>query len=651
MPQRDNIMIGTAGHIDHGKTRLVRLMTGCDTDTLPEEKARGLTIDLGFAPCRLQDERIVGVVDVPGHEKFIRNMVAGAMGVDLVVLVVAADDGIMPQTVEHLDVVLLLGVRYGIVAVTKTDMVTPARVAQVAEEVRGLLAPTALNAAAICPVSSETGEGFGEFSDALNTVAAQVPPREANGIFRLAVERTFTAEGFGTVATGIPCSGRVSVGDILELFDSRQRPRRVRVRRLEVYGRDAQEGLCGQCVALNLVEAEVGEVGRACVVATPGYVRPQEFLEMRLRWVDRPNVPPLKDHTEVHFHTGTMASLGRVHFLENRETLGPRESCLAQIRLAQPLVAAIGDHLIVRCQAGRSGLRVAGGGRIVGTTGQHLKRRQWTVDKLRRWESALDTPALRLAEAVRDDPMGASPQDAARRAVLPLEAAAERPERVAETRTGRWLHADRLEELCSEVHKRLEAFHHAHPQHLGQRLEELRAEVNWPNDVFDRVILEGLPEVWVQEDTWLRLTSHKPEVPSLKARQLDQIEEAIRVGGFRPPQARDLADALSLPQQEVTDLLAVSTERKAIVEVGQGLWFHRDTVARAADIVRRTLDDRGTFTTMEFRDMLGTSRKYAVPLLDYFDVLGLTRRIENRRQPGPNLDAGAGPVPPREATP
>lgn len=656
MTQRQNIMIGTAGHIDHGKTRLVHLMTGCDTDTLPEEKARGLSIDLGFAPCRLQDERIVGIVDVPGHERFIRNMVAGATGIDLLLLVIAADDGIMPQTTEHLDVVLLLGVRHGIVAVTKTDLVSPDRVEEVTGDVRRLLVKTALADAPICPVSSETGEGFGDFYDILNAVAATVPPRPVDGIFRLAAERSFTAEGFGTVVTGIPCSGRVGVGDTLELFDLRQRARRTRVRRLEVYGRDAEEGLSGQCVAVNLADVRVEEVDRTCVVATPGYLAPQEFVELRLRLAHRPDIRPLKSHSEVHFHTGTVSALGRVRFLDDTCALEPGSTCLAQIHLTEPLVAARGDRFVVRGQAGQSGTRVIGGGRVVDTCGRHLKQRPWTVEKLKRWEAALDDPPALLAEAVREAPMGLTTLDAARRALLPGDVA----ERVAgelkgkggvsETRGGRLVHEDNIADLLQDLSDHLTSFHRANPQNLGQREEDLRALVAWPNDVFDLVLGAGQSRGLTVEGDWVRLSSHKPDVPDEKTDVLSEIEQRIHDGELRPPQPSELVEALKLSEPEVLDLLRLLTERQTIVKVDKALWFHRDTLAGAAELVRTMFAEGGAFTTMDFRDRLGTSRKYAVPILDYFDTLSLTRRTGNRRLPGRNLDTGAGPIPPRTAT-
>ena len=653
MPLRDNFMIGTAGHVDHGKTALVQLLTGCDTDTLREEKERGLTIDLGFAPCRLDDERIIGIVDVPGHEKFIRNMVAGATGIDLALLVVAADDGVMPQTVEHLDVLLLLGVRHGLVALTKIDLVDAEMVEIATDEIHDLLRGTALEGAPICPVSSQTLDGLGALRDALSAAAGQCEPRPVDGIFRLAAERAFSAKGFGTVATGIPCSGRVELGDTLEVFDLRGRSRRSRVRHLEVYGHEAQEGMSGQCVALNLADLALEEVGRGCVVATPGYVEPMEFLEVALRLVARPRVRPLKNRTEVHFHTGTMTTVGRLAFLDDTKAMEPGAEAVAQIRLQHPLVVGTGDRFVIRAQDAKSGLRVVGGGRIVGTCGRRLKRRAWVAESLRRWEAALADPARLLAEAVREARTGVVPAEAARTALLPQDAAARLGQQLLEqgvvlqTSSGNWLHREHVQAMLGDLCERVAAFHAAQPQHVGPSRAALRAQLEWPPDVFACVLEHGVAQtkLALQED-WVRLPTHEVAVSDDDRALQEQAERLLREAGFRPPQAQELGQQLGLSADGARDLLVRLAQRSVAVQVADDLWFHRDAVVQAAALARRAFAERGAFTTMDFRDLLGTSRKYAVPLIDYFDALGLTHRSGNRRSPGPRLHTGAGPVPP-----
>ena len=657
MPLRDNIMIGTAGHVDHGKTSLVYTLTGCETDTLREEKERGMSIDLGFAPCRLPDERVVGIVDVPGHEKFIRNMVAGATGIDMVLLVVAADDGVMPQTLEHLDVLLLLGVRHGLVALTKIDLVTPEHAALAAEEVRDLLAGTALKDAPICPVSNQTLDGFGDLHRVLGEVASQCEPKPADGIFHLAAERAFSAQGFGTVATGIPSSGQVRVGDTLEAFDLGGTARQARVRRLEVYGREADSALCGQCVAVNLVGTRPAEVGRGCVLATPGYVQPLRHLELSLRLAARKEIRPLRNRAEVHFHTGTMVAMGRLTFLDRAEPLEPGQEALAQVHLEQPLVVGVGDRFIIRGPDAQSRLRVIGGGRVVGTSGRHLRSRPWLVADLHRQEAALDDPKALLAEAVRQARTGVSPPEAAHAALLPAAAAEALGAQLLsegvllKAADGRWVHGERVAELADALCERLAAFHAAQPQSVGPSHAGLRQTLDCPDEVFQLAVSHAVADGRAaQQGNWLRLATHAARLSEADMALGREAEAALREGGFCPPTPAELGTRLAISEKQAEAVLARLTEQMAAVRLGD-LWFHRDAVARAADVVRRMFAERPIFTTMDFRDALGTSRKYAVPILDYFDALGLTRRNGNQRSPGPKLASGAGLVPPAAGGP
>ena len=311
-PVRRNLMLGTAGHVDHGKTALVKLLTGCETDTLAEEKERGLTIDLGFAPCRFADQRVAGIVDVPGHVDFIRNMVAGAQGIDVVILVVAADDGIMPQTREHLQILTLMGLQHGLVALTKTDIVDEARRDAVTADLRRLLQGTFLAQAPICPVSNITGDGYPAFFDALNDVVDACPDRPCSGVFRLWVEDVFAIRGAGTVVTGIPSSGTVRVGDELVLLPGTAR---ARVRRLQVYGAESPDARAGECVALNMPDLDVAGVKRGMVLADQFSPAPTLFAEGELHVLDSIR-GGIDDLLEVHAHIGTTAVLAKVALLD-----------------------------------------------------------------------------------------------------------------------------------------------------------------------------------------------------------------------------------------------------------------------------------------------------------------------------------------------
>jgi len=319
-------MLGTAGHVDHGKTALVKLLTGCDTDTLAAEKQRGLTIELGFAPCRMADKRILGIVDVPGHVDFIRNMAAGAHGVDVVILVVAADDGIMPQTREHLDILTLMGVRYGLVAVTKIDLVEDELKEIVIEEVGDFVRGTFLEAAGICPISNVTGEGFDGFFAALNRAVDAAETRGRAGLFRQWVERSFHVRGFGTVVSGIPTSGEVRVGDRLTLVPGGEVGR---VRGMEVYGQGADVGRAGECVALNLADIDTAQLTRGKVLCQGDCFEPVTMVEAELTLLA--SVPrAVRDYVEVHVHVGTAEIMANVALLENNARVA------AQIAAALP---------------------------------------------------------------------------------------------------------------------------------------------------------------------------------------------------------------------------------------------------------------------------------------------------------------------------
>ncbi|MCL4159014.1 UNVERIFIED_CONTAM: hypothetical protein GTU68_011548, partial [Idotea baltica] len=371
------IVIGTAGHIDHGKSTLVRALTGIDPDRLKEEKARGLTIDLGFAPLTLPDGRLVGIIDVPGHERFIKNMVAGASGIDLVVLVVAADDGVMPQTREHLSIMGLLGVKRGMIVLTKIDIVDEEMVELAEEDVRETVAGTFLEDAPIYRVSAISGEGFESFKGELFEAAGKVEPRAADGVFRMPIQRVFTSKGFGTVVTGIPLSGSVNVGDTLEILPGGMRGK---VRGIQAYKQKADSARAGHSTAINISDVSHKEVKRGCVASAPGFYRAARLIGARLTMLphlDR----PLQNRAAIRLHTGTIEAVGEVILLDAAE-LQPGDTGLVQIRLEEPVVCAPGDAFILRLA---SPLMSLGGGKILEESRFRLKRfKDFVIDGLDR---------------------------------------------------------------------------------------------------------------------------------------------------------------------------------------------------------------------------------------------------------------------------
>ncbi len=671
---RKNIMLGTAGHVDHGKTALVKLLTGCDTDTLAEERARGLTIDLGFAPCRLPGDRVVGIVDVPGHVDFIRHMVAGAHGIDVVMFVVAADDGVMPQSREHLDILTLMGLRHGLVALTKIDLVDSGRREEVVADVRRLLAGTFLESALICPMSNMTGEGFDQFFDALDGAVDLCEERRCSGLFRAWVADAFTIRGFGTVVTAIPSSGRVRVGDRLRVAPGSGGGH---VRRLEVYGEDALEGRAGECVAVNLPELEHGAVKRGMVVTESDAVAPVNMVEGELRLLATVT-GQLKDYTPVHLHVGTASVLAHVALLESDE-LRAGQSRMVQLRLCEPLAIVPGERFVIRCSlpgAGGCGLATIGGGRILGVSNLRLRRRRpWTIETLRARRDAIDDSRRWSEQVLREN---ARPLSVADWAGLSFRKEAElradidalgQDNIVLQTAGGAFVHAECVRQARVQLLAAVEAMHAAQPRRVGFEAAELvemartlggepgqqlvpprpgevqtirgqrravAGNCSLSEDSVIELVLENLvkTEQLERRGALLAKTGWQVQLSPEEEAIAERVASAFKRSALTPPRPEELARTLGLADKRVASAAKLLTEREVLVRVGPGMLFHRDAVATAQDVAVRLFERAGSFSTMEFRDALGVSRKHAVPLLDYLDATRFTVRSGNLRTPG-----------------
>lgn len=633
-------MLGTAGHVDHGKSALVKLLTGCETDTLAEEKQRGLTIDLGFAPCRLADDRVVGVVDVPGHVDFIRNMVAGAHGLDVVILVVAADDGIMPQTLEHLHILTLMGVRHGLVALTKVDLVDAARRGEVEGSLRQLLAGTFLERAPIRPISNLTGEGYDGFYDRLNEIVSQCQDRPCRGLFRVWVEDVFTIRGSGTVVTGIPSSGRVRVGDVLRLWPEGLSGH---VRRMQVYGESAEEGRAGECVALNVPELDHESIRRGMVLSVSDALSPVTMAEAELQMLASLH-EPVKDYFEAHLHVGTASVPVHVAML-NTTRMGPGEKQMVQLRLSEPLALAPGERFVIRANAvssGQSGLTTIGGGRILGLSNARLRRHKpWTLDLLARRREALDDPARWMELMLREsrEPLSAAHlqrkcllrEDETNLLIQQLKAEG----RLLSTRAGLFLHPASVQETTAQILAQLQQFHAAHPQRAGLGRDELLGAVGGQAGVFDFAVqsliearrLEWNGSVFSQAGWSARLSNPEEQL-------CDRVKTVFAQAGWAPPAPADLASSLRLAPPPVEKAVRLLLERGILTRLDDKIIMHREAVEAAKRKVLSLFGRASSFTTMDFRDSLGVSRKYAVPLLDYLDRQRFTVRNGNTRTPG-----------------
>ena len=633
---RKNIMLGTAGHVDHGKTALVKLLTGCDTDRLAAEKKRGLTIELGFAPCRMTNERIVGIVDVPGHVDFIHNMVAGAHGVDVVILVVAADDGVMPQTREHLDILTLMGVRAGLIALTKIDLVDTELRAMVAGDVRQFVAGTFLADAPLCGVSNITGEGFDAFFSALNGIVDGCEPRTNYQPFRMWIERAFSVHGYGTVVSGIPTSGAVAVGDRLSVVSGGQA---VRVRGLEVYGQSAETGRAGECVALNLADADPALLPRGAVLCGGDVFVPVTMVEADLALLGR--LPRgIKDYAEVHLHVGTAEAMAHVALLAG-EDLAPGERAMVQLRLAEPLCIAAGDRFVIRyAMAGR--LTTIGGGRVLDTSNVRLRRkRPWTLEALAARAEAIDDPvawcelnskaagaALTADELARRSQMSA---EAVESALATLKANGA----LLAAAGGEYLHRDVVGDCSDRMTEALREFHQANPARAGLAESDLRERVGADAAVFELAAARLLADGAVSRSgAALGLAELAPKISAADRQLCDKVESALLEAQLAAPGLAELADDLGEPIERVEKMIDVLVDSRLAVRLGRKVVLHAEAVASAKQVVLELFGKATGFSTMAFRDALGVSRKYAVPLLDYFDSIKLTVRTGNRRTAG-----------------
>jgi len=625
--QQRNVTLGTAGHIDHGKTALVKLLTGCDTDRLKEEKERGMSIELGFAPCVVSGTEI-GIVDVPGHENFIKTMVAGATGIDGVILIIAADDGVMPQTREHLDILTLLGVGHGIVALTKVDAVGPDRVQTVAEEVRRFLVGTFLEAAPILPISNITGEGFEGFYEALKFLVAEIAPKRADGIFRLPVERAFSAKGYGTIVAGIPASGAVAIGDEVVLLPQGKTGH---VRAVQAYNRDNTRALVGQCAALNIPQWEHKDIQRGNVVTVADYFAPHAWYLCELSMLSR-ETAHLKNGAQVKFHTGTSETAARVYLFQE-EALEPGHQCLIQVHLNDAVVAGPGDHFIVRSL---SPVRTIGGGIVVEAIGQRLRRhRPEGLSDLQERARAVKDPEQFIEYAVHsadsgvvDDRQISLRTKVPQTQVMQILAGLQGRGRVWSLGGRLSVHADTAERLQQQLLTAVADFHHRQPESPGIRREVLFTESGMRKELFHGLIERMLSAgSLVERKGLLALPGHQEQFNEAERDLLARIESLYRMRPFNPPDPKEVAGGTGAAAPEVTRAMRILVEQQRLVRIDQDLLFHSEAVAQARDRLIAYILQNGPLESVKFKYLLDTTRKYAIPMLDYFDKIGVTRRV------------------------
>ncbi len=635
-------MICTAGHVDHGKTRLVGMLTGCSTDRLKEERERGLTIELGFAPCFLGDNLCVGIVDVPGHERFVRTMVAGVSGIDLALLVVAADDGIMPQTVEHLQILEMLGVRHGMAVLTKTDLVAPDLLAQRMEEAATFLRGTFLEGAPVLPVSSETGAGYGEFYGELVARIRALRRRPNDGVFRMPVERLFRREGFGEVISGIAVSGRIRTGDAVALSPGGQTGK---VRGLQCFLRSAEEGGAGQCLALNVPEWGKHPPQRGQVVTLPGYLSSATLFYARLHAVPRLD-PPLRHAEAVRFHAGTADMPAKVYLLEETELPGGG-SAAATIRTARPVAAAAGDRFLLRRVSPAA--TVAGGRIALAESGDRRPRRAVMLETLLDCErffadaaADADAPDYRDRQVefalYRRGMNGATVPDLARDALLTPSACAEscarlrEAGRILEVKEGEFLHRDALRNGCEIGRACLDKARKA--GRLLVPLVEFRKWLPSASSAARNAVCLRLEEdgAMAREDQALLLYADPASLPVADRALAERILRLYADTGYRSPHPSTLAETLAVPSADAARILEYLIRARRLVALSDAVVLDAGHYRAAQDMAVETIRSAGVLDSPAFRDRLNTTRKYAMTLLDYMDAQGITVRSGNTRK-------------------
>ncbi len=631
----EQIILGTAGHIDHGKTSLIKAVTGIDTDRLKEEKLRGITIELGFASLDLPSGQHLGIVDVPGHEKFVKNMVAGASGIDIVLMVIAADEGVMPQTKEHMEICALLGIKYGLVVLTKIDMVDEEWLALVTDDIEEFVTDTFLEGALVLPVSSNTGQGIPELIEALDGVCSTIPDRAYSDIFRLPVDRVFSMKGFGTVITGTLISGKIRVGDTIMVYPSEITSK---VRGIQVHNQSVDEAKSGMRTAINFQGLDKASVNRGDFLSIPGTLKSSYMLDIEFDYLDS-NEKPLKNRSRVRFHAGTREIMGTL-ILIDRETVAPGETIEAQIRFDTPVVSVKDDRFVLRSY---SPVRTIGGGGILNPIpSKHKRFDAKIIDGLKELVNAepdeiisfhsnasgyqgVSFADLRLMTNLSEKQLHNSVSSLlSSRTIIQTD---------KENRV--YIHKNTFETLNKEILNFIGNYHKKNPLKGGMSKEELKSK--FPPALgakFFNLLLAQMTKgkEIVQEEDTIRLTSHTVSLGVGQEDIKQKILDAYKASKLTPPYFKELSKTLDVEQGAAKDVLLLLVKQGMIVKIKEELYYNVDVLA---DLKKRLVDflkSNGEITTPQFKEMTGASRKYVIPLIEYFDSKNVTIRIGDIRK-------------------
>ena len=626
-------IIGTAGHIDHGKTSLIKALTGTDTDRLKEEKERGISIDLGFAHLDLPDGTSAGVVDVPGHERFIKNMLAGAHGIDLVLFTVAADDGVMPQTEEHLDIVHLLGIKMAIFVITKADL-APARIADVEEEIDILTFGTLLENSPKIAVSSVTGQGLDELKQLISTTLKSANHAAPSGYFRLPVDRAFVLQGHGVVVTGTSLAGEIKVGEQVRCLPG---DNLFRVRSLQVHGLSVERAGWGQRVAINLTGPERASIERGQVICHEKLALTSErfdaFLEVRPA-----AAKGIKNHQRLRIHMGAAERLGKIVLLGDKAKAEPKESVYCQITLEEPLLVLRGDRFVARDETAQ---RTLGGGTVIHPwSARHKRGESNLLERLK----ALHTGDFgQLMENFLNESSDFALAIDAIHQFLNLREPDAR-QKVDALKSLRALNAEgeknyttdlKWNRLKERLLKTLKEFHAAHPLVPGMDMEELRGKLGYQLSpkIFRVVVDLFITEKQIaKEENLLRLASHRVELGSQEKVLMDKIKKILGEQPLAPPDLKEIEKQAGVPRNRLSEVIRLLEREGSVVRITTDMYFLASSIEQLRGTLVQFLSEKGEMNAAAFRDLIGSSRKYTIPLLEYFDRAGLTIRIGDFRK-------------------
>lgn len=627
-----HVVIGTAGHIDHGKTSLVKALTGTDTDRLKEEKERGITIELGFAELTL-DNVHAGIVDVPGHERFVKNMLAGVGGIDLVMLIIAADEGIMPQTREHLSICRLLGVKTGIIVLTKTDLVDPEWIDLVADDIQDFAKDTFLEGKPIVSVSAHTGDGLEKLKNSLSEIANAMPAKSETGIFRIPIDRVFTMRGFGVVITGTLFSGSVSVGEQVEIYP---KDLHARVRGLQVHGESVEKSTAGLRTAVNLQGIERADVQRGDIIGHRRELKSTYMLDVHLEHLaDAPR--PLKSRNRIRFHAGTAEIMGRISLI-GQDVLEPGDSSFAQIRLEEPLVVLPRDRFVIRSY---SPVITIGGGEILDIMPRkHRRLRSSSINHLKSLYQADETKRLLiLLEDARLNGVELASLTG-RLTLKPSEIQKIVQELVKHGHVKiidqTYLFAmttTHFDTAQKNILTYLGEYHAENPLRTGAPREEVRGKAGDLNEKIFAAALKHLNESdeIVEDGAILRLASHSVEIDEALGKVKTKLESVFNSAKFQPPSIEDAFLQSGGKGNSNQNALQILIDEGLLLRLKDNIIYHQHALTEAENRLREHLSLNSDITAAEFRDLLGITRKHAIPLLEYFDTARITLRVGDKR--------------------